>query len=236
MEERKLVQLKKEEFGIREYIKSALGKGKISKVKIKYTPIGEKIIVSTNKPGLVIGKRGEKIEELTRYLKEKFKLENPHIEIEEIINPDFDSQLIADEIALNLERLGPLKFKIVAYKVLQRVMDAGALGIEIRLCGKLPSERAKMWRFQQGFLKKIGDSAKVVDKAQAISQTKPGVVGIQVSILPPYAKIHDKITINEELLNKLRANSIKNEVAKEESEKTKEKKIRKKKVKVEDAE
>ena len=64
MEERKAVNLKKEEFAIREYIKKSVGKGKVSRVKIDYTPMGEKILVSTHKPGLVIGRRGEKIEEL----------------------------------------------------------------------------------------------------------------------------------------------------------------------------
>ena len=59
MEERTTVNFKKEEFAIREYIKKDLGKGKVSKVRIEYTPVGEKIIVSTNKPGLVIGKKGE---------------------------------------------------------------------------------------------------------------------------------------------------------------------------------
>ena len=61
MEERNIVKFKKDEFAIKEYIKSILGKGKISKVRIEYTPIGEKVIVSTNKPGLVIGRRGEKL-------------------------------------------------------------------------------------------------------------------------------------------------------------------------------
>src|SRR3989338_10081034 len=105
MEERKTVQLKKDEYSIREYIKTNLGKGKVSKVRIEYTPIGEKIIVSTNKPGLVIGKKGEKIEELTGVLKRRFKLENPHIEIDEIKKVEFDAQIVADEIALSLEFL-----------------------------------------------------------------------------------------------------------------------------------
>ena len=65
MEEKGIVKFKKDEFTIREYIKKAIGKGKISKVKIEYTPVGEKIIVSTNRPGMVIGRKGEKIEELT---------------------------------------------------------------------------------------------------------------------------------------------------------------------------
>lgn len=204
MEEKNLVKFKKEEFAIREYIKDSLGKGKISKVVIEYTPVGEKIIISTSKPGLIIGRGGERIESLTRILKRKFKLENPHVEIDEIKNPEFDAQIIADEIALSLERLGPLKFKVISYRMLQRIIEAGALGVEIRLSGKLPGSRAKTWRFAYGYLKKAGDSAKVVDRAQSRSETKPGTVGVKVAILSPYAILKDKITIDEDLIKKLK--------------------------------
>ena len=61
-----------DEFGIKETIRRNLGMGKISKLNIEYTPVGEKIIISTSRPGLVIGRRGEKIEELTDLLKKKF--------------------------------------------------------------------------------------------------------------------------------------------------------------------
>lgn len=206
MEERKTVKFKKDEFTIRERIKSEIGKGKVSEVKIEYTPIGEKIIVSTHKPGLVIGRGGEKIEELTKILKTEFKLENPHIEINEILQPDLDAQLIADDIALGLERFGPLKFKVLAYRSLQKIMKAGAWGTEIRLSGKIPSTRARTWRFSQGYLKKTGDSAKVVDRAQAKAQTKPGTVGVKVSILRPGAVLKDRIEVNEELVRKLKEN------------------------------
>jgi small subunit ribosomal protein S3 len=207
MEEKHIVKFKKDEFAIKEYVKTILGKGKVSKVKIEYTPIGEKVIISTNKPGLIIGKRGEKIDDLTNILKAKFKLENPRIEIDEIMKPEFDAQIIADEIALGLERLGPLKFKVIAYKNLQRIMSAGALGAEIVLGGKLPSARAKTWRFAQGYLRKVGDTAKVVDKAQAVAQTKPGTVGVKVSILSPTAILSDKITLNSEVIQKLKMNA-----------------------------
>lgn len=208
MEEKNIVKFKKKEFSIKEYIKSVLEKGKISKVRIEYTPIGEKIIVSTHKPGLVIGRKGEKITELTNTLKKGFGLENPSIEIDEIKKPELDAQINADEIALSLERLGPLKFKVIAYRTLQRIMNAGALGAEIVLGGKLPSSRARSWRFAQGYLKKTGDSAKVVERAKSVAQTKPGTVGVKVSILPPNVELKDKITINEELLNKLKANML----------------------------
>ena len=208
MEEKNVVKFKKEEFAVREYIKNSIGKGKVSKVRIEYTPVGEKIIISTSKPGLVIGRGGERIDELTTILKKKFKLENPHVEIDEIKQPEFDAQIVADDIALALENLGPIKFKVIAYKMLQKIMSAGALGVEIRLGGKLPSARAKQWRFSQGYLKKTGDSAKVVDKAQATAQTRPGTVGVKVMILSPYAKLEDNIIIDEEFLAKLRENQI----------------------------
>ena len=206
MEEKNVIKFKKEEFSIREYVRNSLGKGKVSRVKIEYTPVGEKIIISTNRPGLIIGRGGEKIDELTKVLKGRFNLENPHIEIDEIRNAEFDAQIMADEIALSLERFGPLKFKVIAYKALQRIMNAGALGTEIRLSGKLPSARAKTWSFAQGYLKKTGDSAKVVDRAQAVAQTRPGTIGVKVSILSPDAELKDKIDINESLLEKIGKN------------------------------
>lgn len=210
MEEKKFVRFKEEELGIKEYVKRSLGKGKISDVTIEYTPIGEKIIVATNRPGMVIGRKGEKIDELTSVLKKRFKLDNPHIEIKEISNEALDSQLVADSIAIQLERKGSIKFKLIAYRALSDIMKAGALGAELVLSGKLPSDRAKTWRFTQGYLKKTGDPSKVVEKAMTQATTPLGVIGIKVSILPPYAKIHDQIIINDALKSALRQNVIQN--------------------------
>jgi len=55
-------------------------------------------------------------------------------------------------------------------------------------------------------LKRTGDTSNLVDRAQAKAQTKPGVVGVKVSILPPWAILKDRIKINEKLLNKLKEN------------------------------
>ena len=227
MEERNIVKFKKDEFAVREYVMNSLGKGRVSRIRIEHAPIGERIIISTSKPGMIIGRGGEKIEELTRVLKNKFKLENPHIEIDEIKKPEFDAQLIADEIALSLERFGPLKFKVIAYRALQKIMDAGASGVEIRLSGKLPGARAKTWRFARGYLKKTGDSAKVVNRAQAMAQTKPGTVGVKVSILSPDAILVDRIVIDENLLEKIRKNISSRKVESIPEKKNKKPKIKK---------
>ena len=121
MEEKKFVDIRKNEYNVKLFVKRMFGKGRISKVKIEYTPVGEKVIISTHKPGWVIGKKGEKINELTKILKKRFNMENPHIDIDEIIHPEFDAQLVADEIALTLERFGASKYKAVRYKLLSRI-------------------------------------------------------------------------------------------------------------------
>jgi small subunit ribosomal protein S3 len=226
MEEKDVIKFKKEEFSIREHIAKSLGKGKISRVIIEYTPVGEKIIISTHKPGLIIGRGGERINELTTDLRKKFKLSNPHIEIDEILVPEFDSQIMADQIALSLERFGPLKFKVVAYKTLEKIIKAGALGVEIRLSGKLPGKRAKPWRFAHGYLKKAGDSAKLVDRAQSIAQTKPGTVGIKVSILSPDTVLKDRITVDEVMIKTIKENEKNLGKPKIEEEKKKTKKVK----------
>jgi len=192
----KFVEAKKQEFEIKEYIKDKLGKNKLSNVKIERTPVGEKIIIFTAKPGLVIGRGGEIIREISNVLKKQFKFENPQIEINEIVDVVFDAQTVADRIATTLERLGPLRFKFIAYRELEELVKANALGAEIRLSGKLPSARAKSWHFGFGYLKKTGDGSKIVNKAKALAFTKPGVIGVKVSIVPKNARIPDKIEIN----------------------------------------
>ncbi len=237
MEERKFIKLKKEEFGIKEFVKRDLGKGKISNLDIEYTPVGEKIVIYTSKPGLVIGRRGEKIEDLTGILKKRFKLENPHIEIREIENPLFDAQIVADDIALALERMGNLKFKVIAYKKLQEIMKAGALGCEFRLTGKLPSDRAKSWRFTQGYLKKAGESSKEIDRAQSTALTKTGIIGIKVAIMSPTARIYDRIDINEKIKSQIKkAIQVKTEVKENEENNKETHEIIKDKIKFEEGE
>jgi len=228
MEEKKFVLVRKEEYDIKQFVKRMFGKGKVSRVRIEYTPIGKKIIVSTHKPGWIIGKRGEKINELTEILKKRFKMENPHIDIEEITHPEFDAQLVADDIALTLERFGSMKYKASSYRALSRIKSAGALGAELRVSGKLPSDRARSWRFAFGYLKKTGDASKVVDRAESVAQTKKGIVGIKVAILAPDTKVHDHIVVDEDFINEVKKNSTLKEVEETIDKIKKKRKVKKK--------
>jgi len=131
MIERKFVAEKMKEFLVHSYFLKEMGAGKFSSFEIKRTPLGDKIVIYTARPGLIVGKKGENIKKLTKVLKSKFKMENPQIEVAEITNPNLDAQTMAEQIVNVLERFGPKRFKSVGYKTLQRIIDAGAVGAEI---------------------------------------------------------------------------------------------------------
>ena len=196
MIERKFIAENMKEFQIQEYISNTLKNVGHSHTKLQRTPLGEKILIYTSRPGLVVGRKGENIRKLTNTLKKKFGLENPTIEIAEVEAPNLDARITAERIASTLERFGLQKFKAIGHKTMQDVMNSGALGIEIIMSGKIPSARAKSWRFYKGYLKKCGFVAMTqVRRAQACAQMKSGTVGIKVAIMPPDIVLPDDISV-----------------------------------------
>ncbi len=199
MMERDFIAQKTKEFHIKKYLENKLSNVGLSQIKLKKIPLGEKIIIFTSRPSLVVGSKGANIKDLTKYLKKEFKLENPQIEINEIKDIFLDANVVAERIAYSLERFGSARFKGVGHKTIENVMKAGALGIEIIISGKIPGARAKSWRFYQGYLKKCGDIAITgVSKAKKIAALKSGIIGIKVSIMPPDIHLPDKIKVLEE--------------------------------------
>ncbi|MFH1511158.1 MAG: 30S ribosomal protein S3 [Candidatus Woesearchaeota archaeon] len=198
MIEKKFVEQKIKEAMIEEFITNRLKNVGHSHTKLQRTPLGEKIIIATSHPGLVVGRKGDNIKDLTINIKREFKLENPQIEIEEVENPFLDAQIVAEKIASTLEKFGANKFKGVGHKTLTDVLAAGALGVEIIISGKIPGARAKTWRFYAGYLKKCGDIALTkVKNASVYAQLKSGTVGVKVTIMPPDVQLPDKVTIRE---------------------------------------
>ena len=203
MIERKFVAQKMKEFQIEEYITQSLENVGHSHTKMLKTPLGEKIVIFTSRPGLIVGRKGQNIKQLTKTLKKRFNLENPQIEISEVENPNLDANIVAEKIVDALEKFGSEKFKAIGHKIMTDVMRAGALGIEIVISGKVPSARAKSWRFYSGYLKKCGDVANGVNKSDAQAQLKTGIIGVKVSIMPPDIKLPDDITLVEEKETKI---------------------------------
>ena len=241
MIERKFVAQKVKELQIQEYIVENLKNVGHSHTKMVKTPLGEKIIIYASRPGLIVGRKGQNIKELTKTLKKRFELENPQIEISEVTDVSLDANIIAERITDSLERFGSQKFKAIGHKVMEDVMKAGALGIEIIVSGKVPSSRAKSWRFYSGYLKKCGDISLVgVNKAHAQAKLKTGVIGVKVSIMPPGTELPDKVELIEVKEEKIEeAKEVKEEVSDKEEEgkrETKPKSRKKPKVKEENNE
>jgi len=198
MIERKFIAEKLKEYRIQEFISETLKNVGHSHTKLMRTPLGEKIIIYASRPGLVVGRKGENIKKLTNTLKKKFELENPQIEIAEVGNPNLDAQIVAERIASTIERFGINKFKAIGHKTMQDVINAGALGIEIIISGKVPSQRAKSWRFYSGYLKKAGNIAlEGVTKAKAVCIMKTGAIGVKVSIMGAQTKMPDDLEVTK---------------------------------------
>lgn len=196
MIEREFVAQKVKEYNIKKYIEGKLSGVGISQIKLKKIPLGEKIIIYTSRPSLLVGSKGANIRDLTKVLKKEFKLENPQIEINEVKDIYLDANVVAERIAGSLERFGSARFKGIGHKTMENVLSAGALGVEVIISGKIPGARAKSWRFYQGYLKKCGDVAIAgVRKSKKIALLKSGIIGIQVSIMPPDLVLPDTIEL-----------------------------------------
>ncbi|MEM5782525.1 MAG: 30S ribosomal protein S3 [Candidatus Aenigmatarchaeota archaeon] len=172
---------------IEEFLANEFAKAGYSHCEIQRTPLSTRITVYAHKPGLIIGRGGKNIEIMTQILKEKFGLESPQLEVQEVTNPDLDPFIVSKWIASAIEK--GLKYKRVANLGLEKVMNAGAAGVAIRIAGKLGSDMARVEKFSSGYLKYSGDLADTLVKtAYAQANVKLGTIGIQVRILPEKPK------------------------------------------------
>ena len=183
---------------IDEFLQKKLERAGYGGVNISKTPLGTHVVIYVMRPGLVIGRGGETIKELAISLEEKFKLSNPQISVSEIEVPEFNAIVVANRVASALQR--GVHFRRAGFWALNQVMEAGALGCEIVISGKLRTERARFEKFRAGYFPRCGEPAIVFTrKAEAHVQLKPGMLGVRVKIMPPDAQFPDKIKIAAEL-------------------------------------
>ncbi|MFH7882492.1 MAG: 30S ribosomal protein S3 [Candidatus Aenigmatarchaeota archaeon] len=166
-----------------EFLAKKFEKAGYSHTEISRTPLGTRIVVYAYKPGIVVGKSGRKIGEIVEEIKEKFGFENPMLDVREVDNPFLDANIVARRIARALEK--GINYKKVVNYYLEKIMEAGAVGVEIRVGGKLAGvERSRFQKFKKGFIVHSGDYKEtLVDKGYAQAMIKPGIIGIQVEIM-----------------------------------------------------
>ncbi len=181
---------------IDEFLQKELENAGYGGVEITRTPLGTHVVIYAMRPGVVIGRGGESIRQLAKTLEEKFGLPNPQISVAEIEVPELNAYIVASRIAAALRR--GVHFRRAGFWALNRIMEAGALGAEIIISGKLRTERARYEKFRAGYLPKSGEPAmKYMRKAEVHVQLKPGIFGVKVRIMPPDAEFPDKIKILE---------------------------------------
>ncbi|MGQ4911417.1 MAG: 30S ribosomal protein S3 [Candidatus Thorarchaeota archaeon] len=202
---------------IDEFLASELNAAGYGGVEIKKMPMKTEVVIHASRPGVVIGRRGSKIRDLTYILENEFAVENVQIEVSEIENPWLDAAVMASRLARQLER--GVRFRRMAYWILRRVMRAGAVGCEIIVKGKLSSRRARYQKFKQGTIAKTGEPASLfVHEADDRAVLKPGVIGIKVRIMAPDAKLPGVIHIKPPKPRKYEQPELVAEPSKEEPE------------------
>jgi small subunit ribosomal protein S3 len=187
---------------IEDFIKKIFPLGDYSKTELQRTPLGIKIIIYTNKPGRIIGKGGKNINEMTDAIKVKFGLENPQLDVKAIRNPNLDPKIVAKQIASALEK--GYNYKKIGNLTIKRIMDAGAIGAQIIISGKLGGGKSMTGKFQEGHLKHCGQPAKdMVNYAFETALVKLGKIGIKVKIMREFMEVTGE-RLNKEQMRKIK--------------------------------
>jgi small subunit ribosomal protein S3 len=183
---------------IDEFLRNEFEKAGYGGVDIAKTPLGTHIVVYAMRPGLIIGRGGETIKELATLLEQKFQLPNPQISVAEMEFPELNAYVIGSRVTSALKR--GVHFRRAGFWALQQAMEAGAMGVEIIISGKLRTQRARYEKFRAGYLPKSGEPPlKYLRKAELHVQLKPGIFGIKVRIMPPDAIFPDRVQIIEKI-------------------------------------
>lgn len=179
---------------IDEYLEKELERAGYGGMDIQVTPLGTMVVVYAERPGMVIGRGGKTVRQITQNLKNKFDLDNPQVEVKEVDVPELNARIMAAKIANMLQR--GMHFRRVAYSTIRRIMGAGAQGVEVTISGKIRGSRSAVAKFVEGYIKKCGEPAdRFVEEGFATAPLKPGVLGIVVRIMPPEAVLPDKVDI-----------------------------------------
>jgi small subunit ribosomal protein S3 len=194
--ERKFVNDGYVKASMNEYFAEQLSRSGYGGMELNRTPMGTQIIIYSEKPGMVIGKAGKVIRKLTRDVATKYNLENPQIDAQEVKKPELNAQMMASRLAASIER--GWYFRKAGHNTIRAVMNAGALGCEVVISGKLTGARSRVEKFIEGYVKHSGNPVEeVVDEGFAVAIKKLGTLGCKVRIIQPDVVLPDSYRIKE---------------------------------------
>jgi len=168
-----------EDVKIREYLKNKLKDSAVSHIDIERAANRVNVTIHTAKPGMVIGKGGSEVEVIRNYIA-ALSGKKVHINISEIKNPDLDAILVAEAIALQLERR--VSFRRAMKQAIQRTMRSGAKGIKVATSGRLGgAEIARTEGYSEGTVP-LHTLRADIDYGTAEAHTTYGRIGVKVWI------------------------------------------------------
>jgi small subunit ribosomal protein S3 len=166
---------------LKDYLKEAIKEAGFSHVEISKTPTGTRVVLHVTRPGIVIGRKGTGIRDLTEKLEKDFGLKNPQIAVNEIAQPELTASVMCNRLASLIER--GTAFRRATMWSLQQIMNAGAMGVQITVSGKLRGDRSSFEKHSLGILPRAGHQANViVDEDTTHVPTPMGYIGIRIRI------------------------------------------------------
>ena len=200
--EKKFIEKAVTDLKVKRFLEKELENAGVSSIAMQKTPLATRIAIRVRRPSMVIGKRGQNIKAVTEILEKEFKIVNPQLDVIEVENASLDSKLVAERIARQIEIEG--KIKQIVRMSLQDVMEAGAMGCEIIVAGKVVGKggKAKSLRARKGYLKKAGEVKRMVMEARHTAYLKAGAIGITVRIVLPGTVFPDSVKLNFEEVKK----------------------------------
>ena len=166
---------------LKDYLRETIKDAGFSHAEISKTPTGTRVALHVTRPGIVIGRKGSGIRELTERLGTDFGLKNPQISVVEIDKPELSPSVMCNRMASHIER--GTAFRRATMWTLKQIMDNGAMGVQITISGKLRGDRSAFEKHTAGILPRAGHHADViVDEDIAHVQTPMGLIGIRIRI------------------------------------------------------
>lgn len=166
---------------LKDYLRVAIKESGFSEVDIQKTPTGTRVALHVTRPGIVIGRKGSGIRDLTKALEKDFALKNPQISVVEIVKPELEPSVMCNRMAQHLAR--GTAFRRAVMWTMQTIMGAGAMGVQITISGKLRGERSAFEKHSKGILPRAGHHANViVSEDIAHVDTKMGLIGVRIRI------------------------------------------------------
>ena len=219
---------------LKDYLRSKIKDAGFSNVEVSKTPTGTRVVLHVTRPGIVIGRKGTGIKELTEKLETEYGLKNPQIAVEEITKPELSPEVMCNRMASHLER--GTAFRRATMWTIQQIMEGGAMGVEITISGKLRGDRSAFEKHRQGILPRAGHHADlIVSEDIAHVETAMGLIGVRIRIaqkeklIPEFemkgktqAQKDEEIRIKKEADEALAKAQSESEIIKIEEEKMKE--------------